>query len=133
MKNSFTRNSLLILALLLFGAFVTVSAQMPMRTMNQVAVTGWADDRHYFFRTFDESKKPVIMSVDVKTGRSVLVSPEKSPRDLISQALPSGVTLGMSDVISPDSKSAVIVKDNDLYFFSISSRELKQLTMDSAP
>ena len=36
-------------------------------------------------------------------------------------------------MISPDKKSVVIIKDNDLYFFTPGDKELKRLTNDSVP
>ncbi len=122
----------LLTAISAFTIFTAVS-QMPMRNLNQVAVTGWIDDTHYKFRTFDADKKPVIQSVDIRTGKGVNIPAELIPRELISQSLPSGVTLGMNDVISPDSKSTIIVKDNDLYLLTVETKSLKQLTNDKSP
>lgn len=133
MKRSDTLNPVLLLASFTFIISVAAVAQMPQRVGNEVAVTGWLDDSHYLFRTFDADKKPVLQSVEIRTGKSVIVPAEKTPRELISQSLPSGITLGMNDVISPDSKRAVIVKDNDLYFFTVGDKQLKQLTLDKSP
>ncbi len=108
----------------------TVSAQMPQRGGNQVAVTGWSDNTHYLFRTFDADRNPVIQSVDIRTGKGVVISPEKSARDILSQALPRGIYMTMGDIISPDMKSVIIVKDNDLFYFTIGYKELKRLTND---
>jgi dipeptidyl-peptidase-4 len=109
------------------------NAQMPQRGGNQVAITGWTDDTHYQIRNFDKDKKPVIQTVDIKSGKSIESAPSKSGRELLTQALPEGITLTMSDVLSPDMKSAVIVKDNDLYFFTIGDKELRRLTNDNTP
>ncbi|MBK9391110.1 MAG: S9 family peptidase [Bacteroidetes bacterium] len=125
--------SLILLTIFAIVTFLTATSQMPMRNMNQVAVTGWIDDTHYIFKTFDADKKPVIQSVDIKTGKAVVIPAEKTSRDLISQVLPSGFTLGMSDAMSPDSKSVIISKDNDLYYFNSVTKEFKQLTKDSTP
>jgi dipeptidyl-peptidase-4 len=111
----------------------TSNAQMTQRGGNQVAITGWTDDTHYQIRNFDKDKKPVIQTVDIKTGKSTESTPAKSGRELIAESLPLGTTLSMGDVISPDMKSAVIIKDNDLYFFSIGDKELKRLTNDNIP
>jgi dipeptidyl-peptidase-4 len=111
----------------------TANAQMPPRGGNQVAIIGWTDDTHYQIRIFDKDKKPVIQTVDIKTGKSIESAPAKSVRELIAGALPSGTTLSMGDVLSPDMKSAVIIKDNDLYFFSLGDKELKRLTNDNIP
>ena len=38
--------------------------------------------------------------------------------------------MAMTDAMSPDMKSAVIVKDNDLFYFTIGDIELRRLTND---
>lgn len=133
MKRSDTFKSVLLLTSFTIFISITALAQMPLRGGTQVGITGWLDDTHYLFRTFDTEKKPVFQSVDIKTGKSVTVPAEKTPREIMLQSLPSGITMGMNDVISPDSKSAIIVKDNDLFFFTIGDKELKQLTKDKSP
>ncbi|HUX97826.1 MAG TPA: DPP IV N-terminal domain-containing protein [Bacteroidales bacterium] len=133
MKRSDSLKSLLLLSVFSLLTFVSATSQMPMRNMKQVAVTGWLDDSHYLFRTFDADKKQVLQSVNIRTGKAVVVQAEKTPRELMSQALPSGISMGMTDVLSPDSKSTIIVKDNDLYYFTIGNKELKQLTSDVTP
>ncbi|MDO9339000.1 MAG: DPP IV N-terminal domain-containing protein, partial [Bacteroidales bacterium] len=105
-------------------------AQMPQRGGNQDTIMGWTDDTHYLIRTFDADKNPVVQSVDIKTGKGIFVPPAKSDRELISQSLPQGTTLTMNDVISPDMKSVLLVKENDLFFFAISDKELRRLTND---
>ncbi len=111
----------------------SVKAQMPQRGGNQVAIMGWTDESHYQIRNFDKDKNLVLQSVDIKTGKAVVLPPTKSDRELLTQALPSGITLSMTDMISPDKKSAVISKDNDLFFFTIGEKELKRLTNDKTP
>ena len=93
---------------------------MPRRGGNQIAVTGWADDTHYLFKSFDENKNLITRSIDVKSAKGVIVTPEVSGRDLIATLLPAGTTLTMNDVLSPDSKSIILVKDNDLLPFHFS-------------
>jgi dipeptidyl-peptidase-4 len=106
---------------------------MPQRGGNQVAIIGWTDDVHYLIRKFDPDKKLVIKSVDVKTGKEVVVPPAITERETLAGSLPEGLSLAMSDVISPDKKSAVINKDNDLFFFTIGDKGLKRLTNDKTP
>jgi dipeptidyl-peptidase-4 len=106
---------------------------MPQRAGNQVAILGWTDDTHYLIRTLDADKKPVIQSVDIKTGKGSVVPPVKSERDLLIQALPQGTLLTMNDAVSSDMKSAVIVKDNDLFYFATGDKELRRLTNDKTP
>ena len=51
---------------------------MPKRGVNQIAITGLADDSHYLFRSFDANKNLITQGFDIKTGKSVIVSPEVS-------------------------------------------------------
>ena len=129
-------NILQILICLLLPILIQVNpvnAQMPQRGGNQVAIIGWKDDTHYLIRTFDTDRNPVIQSIDVKTGKGIFVPPVISERELLSQSLPQGITLTMNDVISPDMKSVVFVKENDLFFFTLGDKELKRLTSDNIP
>jgi dipeptidyl-peptidase-4 len=110
-----------------------LSAQMPQRGGNQVSILGWTDDTHYQIRTFDADKKPVIQSVDIKSGKSTVVPPVKSARELLVQALPEGTTLTMNDAVSADMKSVLIIRENDLFFFAIGDKEMRRLTSDKMP
>lgn len=110
-----------------------VSAQMPQRNMSQVSVIGWTDDSHYLIRTFDADKNLVTKSVDIKSGKGEVVTPVKSDRELLAQSLPQGITLSMNDVISTDAKRAIIIIENDLFFFAMGDKELKRLTNDKEP
>jgi dipeptidyl-peptidase 4 len=111
----------------------TATAQMPQRGGSQYAVTGWTDDTHYLFKTLDTDKKPVVLNVDIKTGKSVVITPEKSKRELLSQSLPSGYNITVNDVLSPDMKSVIFVKESDLFLFVTGNTELKRLTNDKQP
>ena len=106
---------------------------MPQHGVDQVGIVGWTDDSHYQIRNFDSDKNPVIQSVDIKTGKSVIIPPAKSKREVLGQNLPAGTTLSIYDVISPDNKSVIIIKDNDLFIFTIGDKELKRLTNDNLP
>jgi dipeptidyl-peptidase 4 len=118
---------------ILFSEVTYSYGQMPRRGGNQIAVTGWADDNHYLFKSFDENKNLVTRSVDVKSGKSSVYVPEPPARDQINARLPQGTTLAPTDAISPDSKSAVLSKDNDIYLFTAADGQLKRLTNDKAP
>jgi dipeptidyl-peptidase-4 len=130
-RQSFIQFLICLLFLLIFQVSPVIS-QMPQRGGNQVAITGWTDDSHYLFRTFDSNKNLVIKSIDIKTQRGIIVTPVKSERDLLSQSLPLGTTLTMKDVMSPDNRKVLIVKENDLYIFNSGDKELKRLTNDKA-
>jgi dipeptidyl-peptidase 4 len=108
-------------------------AQMPSRGGNKIRITGWADDTHYLFRTFDANKNLITRSVDVKTAKGVTVNAEVSTRDLIATLLPSGTILTKNDIPGPDSASIILNKDNDLFFFTVSDRVMKRLTSDRTP
>jgi len=125
----------IILFLLLSGSLFTnqLNSQMPQHGGNQVGITGWTDDNHYLIQTFDSEKKPVIHSVDIRTGKGIIVAPEKSAREILSGSLPSGVVIGFNDVVSPDINSVIIVKENDLFYFTIGDKELRRLTNDDIP
>jgi dipeptidyl-peptidase-4 len=106
---------------------------MPMRGISQVRITGWADDTHYLLQTFDSEKNLVIKSVDVRSGKSTIVAPQKSEREILSESLPKGVTIGLNDVVSSDMNSLIIIKDDDLYYFKKGDKELRRLTNDDVP
>ena len=110
-----------------------VNGQMPQRGGNQVAIIGWTDDTHYQIRNFDPDKNTVFQRVDIKTGKGVVITAPESERELLNKALPAGTSLTMYDVISPDKKSAVLIKDNDLFYFTTGAKELKRLTSDITP
>ncbi|HAX93344.1 MAG TPA: S9 family peptidase [Bacteroidales bacterium] len=121
----------LALVLFLFPSFSSLLfSQMPQRGGSQVRVTGWADDNNYFLQTVDSENRPVTRKVNARNGRSVDVIPEKSEREAMNEELPSGVALGLYDIVSADRQSAVLSRDNDLYFFRKGDRELKRLTSD---
>src|ERR1035437_7813992 len=78
-----------LLVWLILSASVSVNtadAQMPQRSTNQVAVIGWTDDSHYQIRNFDPDNKPVIQSVDIKTGKGVVIPSIESERDILVKA-----------------------------------------------
>jgi hypothetical protein len=89
-KISFLKPCILLQVILLFTGF-QIFAQGPFRGPNQVAVTGWTDDTHYLMRNFDASKNLVTQSVDIKTGKSVIVPASKSERELFTESLPAGI------------------------------------------
>jgi dipeptidyl-peptidase-4 len=124
---------LFCLLLTVSAAVNAIKAQMPQRGANQVAVLGWTDDTHYQIRNYDSNKKLVIQTVDIKTGESSILPQSGSGREILAQSLPSGITLSANDILSPDMKSAVLIKDNDLYFFTIGDKDLKKLTNNNLP
>lgn len=105
-------------------------SQLPGRSGSQIMITGWSDDSHYIIRTFDAQKNPVYQSVDVRSGKAVNIPQPRSEREILSASLPQGTSLSMSDAISEDMKSAVISRENDLYYFRTGDQSLRRLTND---
>ena len=128
-RQNFLQILVWLLILLPFSG-MKLMAQMPPRGGNQVSILGWTDDTHYLIRTFDKDKNPVVQSLDIKTGKGIFVPPAKTERELLSLELPQGTTLSVNDVVSPDMKSVVILKENDLFIFKMGDKELKRLTND---
>jgi dipeptidyl-peptidase 4 len=128
---SFFKFVLLIFLLLCFQ-LSPVSAQMHHRAKNQTEILGWEDDTHYLLRTFDKDKNLIIKSVNIKNGKGIVVPLVKSEKDQLYQSLPEGIKPTMGDVISDDTKSIVILKENDLFYFKLGDKELKRLTHDKA-
>jgi dipeptidyl-peptidase-4 len=118
----------LLLALIIAGN--EVFAQMPGRNSDQVAIVGWSDDSHYLIRNYEAGRDLVTRSVDIKTGKSTVLIPAKSQRDLLIESLPSGITLGINDIISPDMKTVLFLKENDLFCFVKGEKQIRRLTND---
>jgi dipeptidyl-peptidase 4 len=108
-------------------------AQMHKHGGSQTAVTGWADDTHYLFRSFDENKNLITRRIDVKDGKGVIANPEISVRDLMATLLPVGIFQDKNDVLSPDSKSIILIMESDLFLFTSEDKGLKRLTNDKTP
>ncbi|MFZ0280974.1 MAG: DPP IV N-terminal domain-containing protein [Bacteroidales bacterium] len=133
MKKQISTGILTILLFFLPFLNSMTQAQMPMRGGNPIRITGWADDTHYLIQTYNAKKELVIQSVDIKTGRSVEIPPAKSDRDILSESLPEGTSIGINDVISPDMNSLIIVKDDDLFYYKKGEKAVRRLTNDEVP
>ena len=121
-----------LLLFCILSSFYEAVAQRPMRIPEEAAILGWTDDTHYLIRSFDYKKDLVISRVDIRTGRSMIVAPNKSARELLLESLPQGMTFGSDDKISPDMKTALLILENDLYCFIKGEKELRRLTRDKA-
>jgi dipeptidyl-peptidase-4 len=130
MKKVYSSKNLSILLILFLSSFNLLPGQMPPRSLNQVAVTGWTDDTHFLIRNYDRDKKLVTYNVDIRTGKSSVVIPPRTDREIFIESLPSGILPGVNDIVSPDFKSAIFIRDNDLYFFMKGDKELRRLTSD---
>jgi dipeptidyl-peptidase 4 len=110
--------------------FSISEAQGHRHVSNKIAVTGWTDDTHYLFRAFDANKNLITQNIDVKTGKGITVTPKVLARDFIATLLPSGTIITENSVVASDSASIILNKDNDLFLFTSSDREMKRLTND---
>lgn len=131
MNRLFFLRSIIFLHFLSFIAVNQAFAQMPFRNQNQASVLGWTDDTHYLVRMPDASGKSVIQSVEIKSGKAAVAVMPETAREQLIKSLPSGIETGPEDVISPDNKSIIIVKENDLYLFSSGYSELRKITSGS--
>jgi dipeptidyl-peptidase 4 len=112
--------------------FNSLLAQMPVRNLNQVSVQGWTDDSHYLIRDYNSDNNLVLQSVDIKTSKSVMVMPSKSEREILLESLPQKLKLPLDEIVSPDFKSMILVKENDLFFFTKGDLDARRLTNDEA-
>jgi dipeptidyl-peptidase 4 len=133
MKRQNYARFLLLLTVWFAISEISLFPQMPPRGGNQIRITGWADDTHYIIRTINADKQAVLQKVDIRTGKGVSVEPEKTERELFSGSLPTGISLGSADIISPDNNSAIFFKENDIYVFVKGAKELRRLTSDNIP
>lgn len=93
-------------------------------------IRGWADDTHYLEMQKDEAGKPLLLSVDVKTGKSV---PYTDPAPAATTPPVSKIEGGRNITSSPDGKFiAYTKKDNNLYVKEVFSGKEKQLTTDGS-
>ena len=127
-----------ILQILTFSLFLLsfvgqADAQMGRRRGNRIAVTGWSDDSHFMLRTFDINNNAVIKKVDARTGKSEVIQPEKTARELLSASMREGTSLAYGDIVSPDGKCVVKNRDNDLFYFRLGDKEWSRLTHDDIP
>ncbi len=99
----------------------------------------WIDDGRMLIRLYDEEKKPVVRSednlvtveYDCRTGKSVKVEKYRTEMQQLSDLLPEGVTPSPDMAVSSDRNSVVILKDNDLWYYTAGNREGKRLTEDT--
>lgn len=124
-----TSSCLLISVLLI----CTASAQLMVYDGKVPHIIGWADDSHYLVQNYDSDSKLVIQKVDIRTGKSSVISRLKTVHELLSEALSANKILGLNNIESPDHKSIIVEEDNDLFLFKIGDTEFKRLTSDTVP
>jgi len=102
MKSNFPKGVFIIIQIFFLLSVSQLAAQMPGRNPGQAAVTGWLDDSHYLFRTWDSEGKAIIQSVDIRTGKGTVISLPETSRDLLEKSLPEGTQPKPDDIVSPD-------------------------------
>jgi len=116
---------------------VTLSGQRPGPSYGPGFIK-WIDDDRMLIRMYDEEKQPeerieknlVTAEYNCKTGKSVRVAEYRTELQQLSDLLPEGVAAGPDMAVSSDRKSVVILRDNDLWYYSSENREGKRLTYD---
>jgi dipeptidyl-peptidase-4 len=98
-----------------------------------VGILGWSDDTHYIIRTFDQEKNQVIKNVDIRSGRETIIEPVVSDYEQLSRSLPKGYSLLPTDAVSTDNQKAIMLRDNDLFFFKKGESDVVRLTDDKIP
>ncbi|HOS73346.1 MAG TPA: DPP IV N-terminal domain-containing protein, partial [Bacteroidales bacterium] len=133
MKSNFPKGVFIIIQIFFLLSVSQLAAQMPGRNPGQAAVTGWLDDSHYLFRTWDSEGKAIIQSVDIRTGKGTVISLPETSRDLLEKSLPEGTQPKPDDIVSPDNSGLIRIIDNDLFYFRTGDKEFRRLTDDNAP
>lgn len=115
-------------SLILLFRIADVNAQV-QQAAPQVA--GWLDDNRYIIQMV-ENGVPVVKSVDARRGTERVLTGWKSEREKLIGSLPANYSPGPADIVSPDNKSVIINREDDLYLISaLAGREIR-LTNDPA-
>jgi len=123
--------------LLLLVSRVTLSGQRP-GSEYKPGLIKWIDDNRMLIRLYDDEKKPLIRDeenlitkeYDCRTGKSVKVEEYRTDMQKMRDLLPEGVTPGPDMVIASDMKAVVVLRDDDLWYFSTINPEGIKLTED---
>ena len=115
----------------LVGSSAVGYSQQPVNPGSQPRVIGWIDENNYLIQS-TENGNLVTKSVEAKTGRAKILSEYKTEREKLIASLPGGYVPGLTDIVSPDNKSVVIYRGNDLYYISaLTGKELRLTNDDS--
>jgi dipeptidyl-peptidase-4 len=115
---------------LLLAISASASGQRPGAGDSQLTFVKWIDDTHFLLRSMGEDKKPVYRQYDCKTGKSVPVTDYTSEIEKLRGLLPEDAQPGPGMISSSDMQAVVVVRDNDLWYYSFTNREGKRLTFD---
>jgi dipeptidyl-peptidase-4 len=115
---------------LLLAISASASGQRPGAGDSQLTFVKWIDDTHFLLRSMGEDKKPVYRQYDCKTGKSIPVTDYTSEIEKLRGLLPEDAQPGPGMISSSDMQAVVVVRDNDLWYYSFTNREGKRLTFD---
>jgi dipeptidyl-peptidase-4 len=120
--------------LILSISLLLLAFRLPGQTLseNEAVITGWTDDSHYKI-IINENGHPVTRSVDIRSGKSVVLQNDKTEAELFEESMPSGTNLSVTDDVSSDLQKAVLLRNNDLFLFTKGEKTLKKLTNDTIP
>ena len=104
-----------------------LSAQILGSGMREVSVSGWYDDFNYILRKYDNDGKRVTIKVNIRSGKETIISEPKTDRELFMESLPADASPGPGDVISPDNKSIVFLRNDGLFYYSKDNKSLRKL------
>ena len=97
------------------------------------SIIGWADDNNYLTMENDADGNRVVMSVNVKTGKKKVYDSYRDIRQELRDQLPEGFSLGFGVTVTEGQKTIVLVKDNDLWSFTLGEKDAVRLTDDDIP
>ncbi|MBE0674476.1 MAG: S9 family peptidase [Bacteroidales bacterium] len=115
--------------LLLTVPSIVMEAQRSAGQSTAPRIVGWADDSRFVVQMVEKGI-PVVKSVDARRGSERVITDWKSEREMLVASLPGNYLPGVADIVSPDNKSVVITRDNDLYFLSAMTGREVRLTTD---
>jgi dipeptidyl-peptidase-4 len=139
---------LLFIVAILFSAslfhYGDVNAQKKKLTYKQVfnfaeprltgqvpRIDSWLDKDNYLEAKADPTvpgSKIVLWKVNAKTGKSEVYVDYPS----LNAQLPEGYSVERADLKMPDYSAFIFNKKNNLYYYSVTAKEFKQLTKDEA-
>ena len=123
------------ISILITLLIVTIPLSSQISLNNQIIpqVSGWFDNTHYLIQTSDQNGNQTLQKIDIRSGKGVDFKPEKDKIELLKEKLPSAYRITAVDLISPDESSVVFVRDSDLFYFSATTGNVRQLTKNSSP
>lgn len=128
-----------LVSVFLISLFIQVNAQKKQLTFNQVYMFGeprlfnqlprnitWLDDENYLQQKRIDGSNAVV-KVNAASGKEEIYLKYSDYDDIL---LEYELTLDDQILKTDDYKTFILKKDNDFYYFSVETKEVKQLTND---